>query len=168
MPSPISEINTLSEAAFVMLLGGVFEHSPWVAQRTWPFRPFQSLAQLHSAMCRTMWRATAEEQISLIRSHPDLGDRLSTLTPTSAGEQAAAGLHELSDEERLQVSTLNAAYKAKFGFPFILCARLHDKHTMLAAFGGRLPQPRSSEIETALREIEKIAELRLNSIVAGP
>ncbi|WP_038170383.1 2-oxo-4-hydroxy-4-carboxy-5-ureidoimidazoline decarboxylase [Verrucomicrobium sp. BvORR106] len=163
MPS-LPELNTLPQDAFTAALAGLFEHSDWVAARTWALRPFASVEALHETMCTVMHEATEEEKLTLICAHPDLGDRLATLTPESASEQAAAGLNQLTAAEQARFHSLNAAYKARFGFPFILCARLNDAASMLSAFENRLPHDRDTEIATALAEIEKIARLRLERV----
>lgn len=160
----LPDLNLLPQDDFTTALVGIFEHSDWVAHRTWIHRPFRDPSELHAALCRTMHEATEEEKLTLIRAHPDLGDRLATLTPESASEQAAAGLNQLTAAEQARFHSLNAAYKARFGFPFILCARLNDAASMLSAFENRLPHDRDTEIATALAEIEKIARLRLERV----
>lgn len=165
MPS-LSDLNTLSLAQFTTVLAGIFEHSDWVATRTWSRRPFAGLDALHASMCAVMHEASDAEKLALIRAHPDLGDRLAALTPESASEQAAAGLTTLTEAEQTQFQALNDAYKQYFGFPFILCARLNDPQSMLLAFEARLPNDRETEIATALAEIEKIAKLRLDQLLS--
>jgi 2-oxo-4-hydroxy-4-carboxy-5-ureidoimidazoline decarboxylase len=163
MPSLV-ELNKIDAAAFVAALGHLFEHSPWVAERTWPQRPFANAEALHAALCATMRAAPAERQLALIRAHPDLAGRLARqrqLTPESAKEQAGAGLDRLSDSELAEFTRNNDAYRARFGFPFILCARLNAKDAILAAMRTRLPNSSAAEHAAALGEIEKIAWLRL-------
>ncbi len=145
-------------------VGPVFEHSPWIAAETWGRRPFASSEQLHHELCATVARAGVEKQLALIRAHPDLVGRAAlagTLTAASTQEQASAGLNQLTPEEIAKFQTYNAAYQEKFGFPFVICARLNRKETILAGFERRLPQFRDQEIATALAEIYKIAGLRL-------
>jgi 2-oxo-4-hydroxy-4-carboxy-5-ureidoimidazoline decarboxylase len=161
----IDEVNQMTEEVFVETFGTVFEHSPWVAQRSYGKKPFADLTALHSAMCQTLQQASREEQLALIVAHPDLGDRLGKLTAASQQEQVAAGLDTLTIEELAEFKASNAAYKAKFGFPFVICARLNDKRAMLSAFARRLQNHSSEEFHTALAEIEKIAGLRLQAIV---
>lgn len=162
----LDAINTLDEDNFTSVFAGIFEHSPWVARLTWPKRPFRDIDALHAAMCETLRDSSHAEQLALIIAHPDLGDRLGGLTPDSTKEQASAGLDKLTAAELDQFNHSNNAYKTKFGFPFVICARLNDKHTMLAAFASRLQNNREEEFRTALAEIEKIAALRLKTIIA--
>lgn len=167
-PRTIAEINTLSLNEFVHLVGPVFEHSPWIAEATWPERPFASVQHLHRELCITVERSGLEKQLVLIRAHPDLVGRLALagqLTPESAQEQAGAGLNRLTPEETGLFQKNNAAYQERFGFPFIICARLNKKEAILAGFAHRLKNTREQEIKTALEEIFKIAELRLRDLV---
>lgn len=165
MSFALSEINRLPAAEFVRTLGGVFEHSPWVAARTCAQRPFQNAAQLREALIQTVRNASDEEKLALIRAHPDLVGR-AVLTSESQGEQAAAGLMQLSEDERGLFEKYNAEYRERFDFPFVICARLHKKEAILRAFPERLGNSREQEIETALGEIFKIAELRLADLVS--
>jgi OHCU decarboxylase len=147
----------------------VFEHSLWIADRTWSKRPFAQLEALHSALCETVRQSTDEQQLALIRAHPDLVGRAAlagTLTSASTAEQATAGLNNLSPEELAAFHNFNQAYRARFGFPFIICARLNKKEIILKAFPIRLQHSREEEMKTALGEIYKIAYLRLKDIVA--
>jgi len=164
MPS-IPEINSMSENAFVATFGSVFEHSPWIAEKAWSAKPFEDREDLLRKLCAVFRSASDEEQLGVIIAHPDLGDRLTALTPESTGEQAAAGLDRLSTNELLRFQENNTAYKAKFGFPFIICARLNDHTKMLDAFANRLTNDRATELLTALGQIELIAGLRLHSLI---
>lgn len=167
MSIALGELNQLSQAEFTRVVGPVFEHSPWIAESTWAKRPFQAVEDLHAALCHTVREAGAEKQLSLIRAHPDLVGRAAlagTLTRESTGEQASAGLNALSPEEIALFQKQNAAYQAKFGFPFVICARLNKKEAILAGFERRLKNAREQEIEAALEEIFKIAELRLRDL----
>ena len=167
---PLNEINSLSRGEFVRIIGPVFEQSPWVAEATWPKRPFASRDALHAALCETVAGAGAEKQLMLIRSHPDLAGRLAVagvLTDASAREQAAAGLDQLTPEETNLFRKNNAAYRGKFGFPFVICARSNRKEAVLNGFHARLANSREQEIQTALREIFKIAGLRLNDLITN-
>lgn len=161
----ISEINALDQDAFTAAFGTIFEHSPWVARRSWENKPFADLADLHAKMCAVLRASTPEEQLGVIVAHPDLGERLAPLTADSVKEQASAGLDLLTPEELTLFNASNAAYKRKFGFPFIICARLNDKTKMLSAFDTRLKNERPEELETAIGQIELIALLRLQSII---
>jgi OHCU decarboxylase len=150
------------------VVGPVFEHSPWIAEETWPKRPFGDLERLHEALSDTVRKAGEERQLALIRAHPDLVGRAAlagTLTAASTSEQANAGLDKLSAEEIAAFQKHNAAYREKFGFPFVICARLNKKEAILKAFPLRLEHSHAEEIKTALEEIGKIAYLRLRDIV---
>ncbi len=164
MPLTISELNTCERAAFTAALGPLFEHSPWVAEQTWPLRPFCDAAHLHANLCQTMQSGPREQQVALIRAHPDLAGRLARqkqLTRESTREQASAGLDQLTDAELGAFQKLNDEYRGKFGFPFIICARLNAKDAIVTAMKSRLTNSPATEHATALGEIEKIAWLRL-------
>jgi OHCU decarboxylase len=164
----LSLINQMSEAEFIGAVGMVFEHSPWIAEVAWGKRPFRDVTELHGAMCGVVRDAGVEKQLALIRAHPDLAGeaaRRGTLTRASAGEQDSAGLAALSAEEIELFQKQNAAYKAKFGFPFVICARQNKKAAILAGFERRLQNSRDTEIKTALEEIYKIGELRLRDLI---
>src|SRR5204862_3280548 len=131
---------------------------------------FGDVQTLHRLLCETVRRAGLEEQLALIRAHPDLVGRAAlagSLTPQSLAEQASAGLDKLTAEEIALFQSSNRAYLEKFGFPFVICARLNQKEAILQGFGQRLNHSRKEEIETALEEIYKIAYLRLHDIVAA-
>ncbi len=166
----LAQLNAMTRAEFVCVVGPVFEHSPWIAEAAWPARPFASAEQLHSTLCRTVTKAPSEHQVALIAAHPDLVGRAALqgtlLTPESKGEQASAGLDTLSAEEIIAFQKSNAAYCEKFGFPFVICARLNKKEAILAGFGIRLNNTREDEIQTALGEIYKIAQLRLRDLIS--
>ncbi len=165
---PLDLINTLDRDQFVAALGGLFEHSPWIAAGAWHARPFDSRAALHDALCRVMYAAPAAQQLALIRAHPDLAGKAAvakTLTAASAGEQASAGLDRLSPDEFARFTALNNAYRERFGFPFIICVREHTKHSILDHFAARLNHTPDEEIRTALGEIVKIANIRLRDAV---
>jgi 2-oxo-4-hydroxy-4-carboxy-5-ureidoimidazoline decarboxylase len=166
MPT-LAELNQLDRTAFTAALGHLFEHSPWVAEETWAKRPFRDAAHLHAALCATMRAAPIARQLALIETHPDLAGRLARqnqLTAESTREQASAGLNQLSEAELAGFQMLNAAYREKFGFPFIICARLSSKDVILAAMQARLGNTAEQEFASALAEIEKIARLRLDDI----
>jgi OHCU decarboxylase len=157
-------INALDRDAFVASLGGVFEHSPWVAEAAWERRPFATVDDLHAAMCAAVEEAPRERQLALIRAHPDLAGKAAiegTLTADSRREQSSAGLDRLTPEEHAAFTELNGAYRERFGFPFVICVREHDKQSILAAARERLGHDPDEEVRTALAEIAKIARLRL-------
>jgi OHCU decarboxylase len=160
----------LSREAFLRVIGPVFEHSPWIAKRTWAKRPFASAEALHCALCETVLAADKPMRLALIRAHPDLAGsaaRAGTLTPASAREQASGGLDQLSPEEAALFDQYNHAYRERFGFPFVICARRNKKAAILAGFERRLKNSPEQEIEAALAEIFKIAELRLHDLIAS-
>ena len=164
IPMTLVQINALSHAAFVAALGPLFEGSPWIADSTWTARPFGGIDQLHQALCATMYAAPIERQVALIQAHPDLAGKAAIageLTAESAREQSSAGLSRLVPEQFATFTRLNQAYREKFGFPFVICAREHSATSILNHFATRLEHPRAQEIATALGEIAKIARLRL-------
>ena len=164
----MDEVNAMSETDFTAHFGPLFEHSPWVARETWPLRPFTSRGDLLDKLVGILRRAPIDMQVKVIEEHPDLAGRLAReggLTADSTHEQASAGLDRLTPEEIRQFASYNDQYKAKFGFPFVICARLNDKRTILVAFQRRLNLSRDAEIQTALDEIEKIAALRLAPLI---
>lgn len=167
-PLQLDEINCQSEEEFTSVFGSIFENSAWVAEKAWQRRPFASRSELLATMVSIVRQSSQEEQIELIQAHPDLAGRLAKqglLTEASSHEQASVGLDQLSAAETKLFETYNEKYKKEFGFPFVICARLNDKRSILNAFERRLQLPRDAEIETALDEIEKIAALRLIQLV---
>lgn len=168
MPS-LAELNRLDRPAFGDALGHLFEHSPWIAEETWAQRPFRDPAHLHAGLCRTLQSAPPEKQLALIRAHPDLAGRLAQenkLTAESTREQSAAGLNRLTDDELAEFTRHNHAYRVKFGFPFVICARLNARAAILAAMESRLLNEPADERAAALAEIEKIARLRLDDFLS--
>ncbi|CAN5684526.1 2-oxo-4-hydroxy-4-carboxy-5-ureidoimidazoline decarboxylase [soil metagenome] len=163
MPN-LAELNALSREEFTRMVAPVFEHSPWVAAQTSAQRPFASREELHAALCRTVASAKPDEQLALIRAHPHLVGR-ALLTSESQSEQANAGLGNLTPEEVALFDRYNSEYRERFGFPFVICARLNKKEAILSALPERLKRSRAKEIETALGEIYKIAELRLRDLL---
>jgi 2-oxo-4-hydroxy-4-carboxy-5-ureidoimidazoline decarboxylase len=163
----MSTVNALTPAEFVRVLGPVFEHSPWIAAAIAGRRPFVSIESLWEAMCTAVRQALPVQQLALICAHPDLVGR-SVLTASSQGEQTAAGLMDLADTEAALFARYNADYKARFGFPFVICARLNKKDAILAAFPARLQNTAAKERATALEEIYKIARLRLDDLITQP
>ena len=165
----LTQLNALSREEFVRVVGPVFEHSPWIAEVAWAKCPFTSKESIHAALCETVRHANEEKQLSLICAHPDLVGKLALagqLTKESTGEQASAGLDRLTAHEVELFQKNNAAYKAKFGFPFIICARLNKKEAILTGFAKRLHDTRKNEVKTALEEIFKIADLRLRDLIS--
>src|SRR4030095_10638632 len=164
----LATLNGMSREEFTHHFGGVLERSPHFAERVAGARPINSLDELHGAFVGEIERAPENDQLALLRAHPDLGDRLARLTASSSREQASAGLGALSPEQLGSFQRLNVAYRKRFGFPFIICARLHTKDSILAAFHSRLENSREAEFKTALDEVAKIARLRLQELVDVP
>jgi len=161
---PLAELNKMDQSSFVSHVGWVYENSPWVAESAWRHRPFVTVENLHAMMDRVVRSATAEKQLALIQAHPDLAVRfgqLGQLTDASRREQADAGLNQLTPAQAAEMALNNALYRDKFGFPFIICARLNDFEMIREAFSNRLDNHREKEIATALEEISKIGRLRL-------
>lgn len=160
----IDEINHFAQGQFIECLGWVFEHSPWVAERAWRRRPFASCAQLNEAMDTEVAAAPVEEQLALLRAHPDLGTR-AKISPSSADEQAGAGLDRLTGDEYARLIELNGAYRVKFGFPFLYAVKGSDKFAILEALERRLGSPPDREFAEALEQVYRIARFRLEGIV---
>ncbi|WP_390345790.1 2-oxo-4-hydroxy-4-carboxy-5-ureidoimidazoline decarboxylase [Variovorax boronicumulans] len=166
----LAQLNAAGPAAAVAMLDGVYEHSPWIAQRALAQRPFRSLAHLKHALVQALAASSADEQIGLIRAHPELAGKAmvsKTLTAESTNEQNKAGLTDCTPEEFAQIQKLNADYNAKFGFPFILAVRGPRgtglaKREIIETFARRLHNHPSFELGEALRNIHRIAEIRLN------
>ena len=165
-PLSLAAVNALEPAEFVRVVGPVFEGSPWIAQAVAGKRPFGEVGKLWGEMCAVVRGASEEEQIALIRAHPDLVGR-AVLTAESRGEQAAAGLTNLAPEEVTLFEKYNAEYWQRFGFPFVICARLNKKDAILAVFPVRLRHTADQERAAALEEIYKIARLRLDDLTAA-
>jgi 2-oxo-4-hydroxy-4-carboxy-5-ureidoimidazoline decarboxylase len=160
----VGQVNTLERHEFTRVFAPLFEHSPWIAARTAMKRPFADRSDFLAALCDTVMKANDEEKLCLIRAHPDLvGDTV--LTAESGREQASAGLGDISPEERPQFQKYNSLYKERFGFPFVICARLNKKEAILETFPRRLANSPAQEMDTALKEIFKIADLRLKDLV---
>lgn len=160
----LAEVNAMDRNAFVAALGGVFEHSPWVADRAYEARPFASVDALHEAMTRAMHGASRDEKLALIRAHPELAGRAmvqNALTADSAREQAGAGLTACSPEEYARIVDLNARYGAKFGFPFILAVKGYDRAGVIRELERRVGGDAEREFEEALGQIGRIAAFRL-------
>jgi 2-oxo-4-hydroxy-4-carboxy-5-ureidoimidazoline decarboxylase len=167
-PVDMAPINAMDRVAFVQKFGGIFENSPWVAEKTWEKRPFASLDDMHAAMVAVARNAPAAMQLTLLQSHPDLAGKeaqAGTMTASSVAEQASAGLNALSHDEMTQISDLNAAYKKKFGFPFIIAVRMHTKEGILFEFNRRLQNDTQTEFANDLQNVYIITRLRLNKLL---
>jgi 2-oxo-4-hydroxy-4-carboxy-5-ureidoimidazoline decarboxylase len=160
----IEKINKMARDEFVALLGEIFEGTPAIASLAWEQRPFENVGALYRCMVGIMRGMTGEEQLELMRSHPDLGSRV-RMAEASVQEQAGVGLDRLTAEEYERFQALNKVYLERFGFPFIVAVRGLTKEGILADFEGRLGNGVEVERDRALGEIEKIAGLRLEGIV---
>ena len=167
-PVSLAHLNEASKADFVAALGDIYEHAPWVADAVAGHRPFATLTDLHDAMTAAVRDAPADQGLALINGHPDLAGkaaRAGTMTTDSTAEQSGAGLDRLSEQEFAQLHRLNDAYRLKFGIPFIICVRRHSKGSILRHFEHRLHNDTTTELDTALTEISRIAALRLDQRV---
>ena len=158
--------NGLSQAEFVARLGGIYEHSPWVAERAFGSKPFASLDALHGAMQHAMLGASPDEQLALIRAHPELLGRLEAaqLTESSRAEQAGAGLDRCTTEQKARMQALNQAYRVKFGFPFVVAVKGLDWGGIIEHIERRLNNTAEAELGNALAEIGRIARFRLEAL----
>lgn len=170
-PRAAERPSQIDRATFVARFGGVFEHSPWIAERAFDLElgpAHDSAAGLLNALCRAFRSAGRDERLKVLRAHPDLAGKLAAarrLTPESTAEQAGAGLDALTDEQRAAFGRLNAAYSEKFGHPFIIAVRDHDTAGIRAAFERRLGNDSATEFAEACRQVERIAELRLQEML---
>ncbi|NBX96940.1 MAG: 2-oxo-4-hydroxy-4-carboxy-5-ureidoimidazoline decarboxylase, partial [Betaproteobacteria bacterium] len=166
----LQALNAADRRSFVSLLDGVYEHSPWIAERAHEQAPFKSLVHLKQALADVVRHASAAEQLGLIRAHPELAGKAmvsKSLTAESTQEQGRAGLTDCTPEEFARLQQLNADYKAKFGFPFILAVRGPrglglSRAEIIATFARRLSHHPDFERAECLRHIHRIAEIRLN------
>jgi 2-oxo-4-hydroxy-4-carboxy-5-ureidoimidazoline decarboxylase len=168
-PVKLADLNTADRASFVAAVGFAFEQSPWIAEAAWERRPFKDRSALVACMNAIVRESPLELRLALLAAHPDLAGRVARegrLGPASVKEQASAGLDRLTPEEIANFDALNAAYRSRFGFPFVICAREHTKESILSALRARTGNDRAAEIATALEEIGKIAALRLADAVA--
>lgn len=166
----LAALNALPASEFVDILGGIFEHSPWVAERVAGKRPFASMQELHAAMTKAIDDEGIEAQLKLIRAHPELAGKAAVrgeLTEESTHEQAGAGLDKCTPEEFEKLTRLNADYNEKFGFPFILAVRGYDRHGIIAEFERRYGLSVDAERGESLQQIYKIGGFRLNDLIQG-
>jgi 2-oxo-4-hydroxy-4-carboxy-5-ureidoimidazoline decarboxylase len=166
----LAQLNAMSEADFVHALGGVFEHSPWVAQRAFAERPFASVHALHAAMVAAVDRATDTQKLALLRAHPELAGKAAIrgeMTADSVSEQSGAGLAQCSAGEFARLTELNARYNARFGFPFILAVKGYDRAGIIAEFARRVTHDRATEFAECLAQVARIARLRLEALMTA-
>jgi 2-oxo-4-hydroxy-4-carboxy-5-ureidoimidazoline decarboxylase len=164
MTTLVLDFNDIDDDAFVARYRTLFEHSPWVVERAAAQRPFDDL---HAGLMAVVSSASLEDQERLIRAHPELAGKAAidqSLTAASAAEQASAGLDRLHPDEYARFHALNQAYRQRFGFPFVICVRRHDKAGILAELERRLDGSRNAERATALEQIGQIVALRLEAI----
>ena len=168
MSTNLSDLNAATEDDFVAVLSNIFEYSPWIAEQAATSRPFAGVNALFAAMKQVVDNAPAEQRLALIKVHPDLANRTQRaagLTAESNAEQNSVGLDRLSDAEFEAFERINNAYRAKFGFPYIVCARRQTRASILRDFERRLPNDATTETQTSIREICRIAALRLDQLV---
>lgn len=164
----LEELNTLNQSQFIDTLGSIYEHSPWVAEQAYKFKPFDSLQQLQQRMFECVTHADLQLQTQLILNHPELAGKAAErgeLTSDSAKEQSSAGLDQCSPEELLQLQTLNAAYQKKFGFPFIVAVKGLTRHAIIDAIKQRTNNTADQEFASCIKEIGKIAHIRLEQLL---
>eukprot|EP00093_Oithona_nana_P010085 10085.XXX_5770_5184_1 [CDS] Oithona nana genome sequencing. len=168
MLTTISELNSLNFEDFISKIGNVVEHCPVLAAALWKYRPFLSLEDLMNKMKEIIQSLPLSVQEGILRVHPDLAGRLATngqLTKESSSEQSQANLNQLTPEEKATLAHLNDNYKSKFGFPFVICARLNKKEAIMVGLQRRLNHSSDIEVKNGIAEVLKICELRLKDIV---
>lgn len=166
----MASINAMDRAGFVEKFGGIFERSPWVAEAAWDSKPFASLDDMHAAMVSVVKFASLPRQLALLQAHPDLAGKeaqAGAMTASSVSEQASAGLNALSPAEMKQISDNNAAYKQKFGFPFIIAVRMHTKEGIFFDFAQRLRNDTQTEYANDLQNVYAITRLRLEKLLGS-
>ncbi|MCV2219730.1 2-oxo-4-hydroxy-4-carboxy-5-ureidoimidazoline decarboxylase [Thauera sp. Sel9] len=167
MQLSIDRVNAMDREAFMALFGGIFEHSPWVAERAWEARPFSDFDALHGAMAAAVGAVPTAQKIALLRVHPDLAGteaQEGTMTAHSVSEQASAGLDALSRTEMARIHELNVRYRARHGFPFIIAARRYTKDGIFREFERRLGNDSEAELGECLAQIFAITRLRIAAI----
>src|SRR5260370_24202710 len=170
MTVALADLNRVGPADFGGAVGDAFELAPWVAEAAPAKRPFATVTDLHAAMMCAVRAAPRETQLGFMSTHPDLAGkaaRAGAITEDSKREQASVGLDTLSEEEFARFHRLNDDYKAKFGFPFIVCVRRHTRDSILAQFEHRLPNDAEAEFAAALQEVFYITRLRIAAKVTG-
>jgi 2-oxo-4-hydroxy-4-carboxy-5-ureidoimidazoline decarboxylase len=164
----LSDVNALDQPGFVAALGGIVEHSPWIANAAWTRRPFASADALHAAMMDAMMAAPELKQLAMLRGHPELAGKAAIrgeLTAESTTEQSGAGLTQCSPKEYTRLVTLNRAYNAKFGFPFIIAVKGLDRGAIIDQFDARVEHDRETEFREALKQIANISRMRLAALL---
>jgi len=164
----ISELNSLNFEDFISKIGNVVEHCPVLAGALWKYRPFLSLENLISKLKEIISSLPLSVQEGILRVHPDLAGRLARngqLTKESSSEQSQANLDQLTPEEMATLADLNNSYKSKYGFPFVICARLNKKEAIIVGLQRRLNHTAETEVQNGIEEVIKICQLRLTDIV---
>jgi 2-oxo-4-hydroxy-4-carboxy-5-ureidoimidazoline decarboxylase len=164
----LASLSGAPKKEFVATLGGIFEHTPWIAERAYERRPFLNVDALHGAMLAVLAAAPREAKLALICAHPELAGKeaaAGTMTSDSVGEQASAGLDRCSPDELARLRSGNAAYREKFGFPFVMAVKGKTRQEILAALAERTGNTRDAEFARCLDEIGKIARLRLDALL---
>ncbi len=164
----IRVVNAMARDGFVAAFGSVFEHSPWIAEDAWAARPFTDVEALHAALVAAMRAGGGERIYALLNAHPDLAGKAAMrgeVTEESQAEQASAGLDRCTAEEFARLQSLNAAYRDRFGFPFVMAVRGASRDDILDALAARTTNTPGVELDRALTEIEKIADLRLSDLI---
>ena len=164
----LATVNAMDSDRFVAALGATFEHSPWVAESAWTARPFADVDALHAAMLDVVRRAPKAVQINFLCAHPELAGReaqASALTDDSQREQASAGLDAMTREEMVEMTRLNATYRERHGFPFVIAARRHTKTQIFDEMRRRIGQDTGAEFAEALTQIAYITRLRVRALV---
>jgi 2-oxo-4-hydroxy-4-carboxy-5-ureidoimidazoline decarboxylase len=162
----LASVAGLSQAEFAACLGDIFEHSPWIAEQAWHARPYADIQALHAAMMAAVHAASEADRLALIAAHPELAGKEAaggTLTQASTQEQKGAGLDQCSAEELARLRALNRAYRERFGFPFVIAVKGLSRYQIMDAIEARLQGDRATELSACLREIGKIARLRLEA-----
>ena len=160
----LTELNACARDQFVEAIGWVFEHSPWVAERAWRKRPFASFDDISTRLIQEVQAASPDEQLKLLRAHPDLGTR-AKVSDSSAAEQSGAGLDRLTPAEHETLLSLNAQYRKAFGFPFLFAVKGSDKTAIMEALRRRLKSTPDQEFQVALGHVFRIARFRLEEMV---
>ncbi|CAM5784554.1 2-oxo-4-hydroxy-4-carboxy-5-ureidoimidazoline decarboxylase [Castellaniella caeni] len=166
----LTELSALPQPEFVAELGAIFEHSPWIPERAWAARPFADVDALHQAMMRVVQAAAPAEQLKLITAHPELAGKeaaAGTLTDHSTGEQRGAGLDQCSADELQRLRSLNARYRERFGFPFVIAVKGRNRYQIMDAIEARLLHDHDTEFATCLDQIGQIARFRLDAQFAA-
>lgn len=156
----------MDRAEFLGVYGGIYEHSPWIAEAAFA-KAGGTMAELHTAMKDAVTKAGREQKLALIRAHPDLACAEAPLTAASQSEQQGAGLRACTPAEFAEFQALNAAYREKFGFPFIIAVKGLSRQDILQSFRERIANSAEDEFETALAQIHKIAWFRLEALAQG-